>query len=175
MPSDKDPRQQKLAIGHLGAPRGVKGDLRVQSYSGETEHLKRLRYADLEGGGRSLRLKVLRCEGGPGSLSMAFEGYATPETARALTGMDIFVSREEAAPLRENEWYEVDLVGLALVGSDGKELARVKGVLSGGADPCLEAELPGGKVALVPFRKEFVGEVEVEAGRIVLLAPWILE
>jgi len=48
MPSDKDPRQQKLAIGHLGAPRGVRGDLRVQSYSGETEHLKRLRYADLE-------------------------------------------------------------------------------------------------------------------------------
>ncbi|MBL8968163.1 MAG: 16S rRNA processing protein RimM [Spirochaetaceae bacterium] len=165
----------KLAIARLGAPKGVRGDLRVQSYSGEVAHIKKLGYADLQGEGRSLRLKVLRCEGIPSDLTIAFEGYPSPETARILTGLDIVVPREAAAPLADNEWYVTDLVGIAIVGEDGKELGRVKGVLSGGPDPWLETLLPGGRVALVPFRKEFVGAVDIEAGTAVLVAPWILE
>lgn len=105
---------------------------------------------------------------------MAFEGYESPETARKLTGMDILVPREEAAPLGENEWYIADLVGLELV-AEGKRLGRVESVLEGGPEPWLEARLPGGGKAIVPFRKEFVGEVRLEAGEIELLAPWILE
>ncbi len=175
MPSDTAPKRDKLAVARLGAPRGVRGDLRVQSYSGEFEHLMRLRVVELRGEDRSLRLKVLRCERAGDGLTMAFEGYTTPESARALTGLDIVVDRGDAAPLAENEWYVADLVGLDLVDAGGRKLARVQGVLSGGPDPLLEALLPEGRVALVPFRKEFVGHVDVEGGRAELLAPWILE
>jgi 16S rRNA processing protein RimM len=175
MASEDTTKRDKLAIGRLCAPRGVRGDLRVQSYSGEFEHLERLRYAELRGEDRALRLKVLRCERSGGGLTMAFEGYASPEAARALTGLDIVVDRAEAAPLAENEWYVADLVGVALVDGEGRELARVKGVLSGGPDPLLESVLPDGRVALVPFRNEFVGKVDVAAGTAELLAPWILE
>lgn len=206
---EKKQDEPLMAIGRIGAPKGVRGDLKIHSYSGEYEHISKLKVAMLEGdapvgaprkpapGGlrmsaasrklvasslpraedgpkRRLQLKVLRAQEGDGGLSMAFEGYESPEEARKLTGMDILAPRSEAAPLRENEWYIADLIGLALV-FEGKKLATIESVLEGGPELWLEARLPGGGKAVVPFRKEFVGEVRLEAGEIEILAPWILE
>jgi len=194
----------RLAIGRLGSPHGVHGDLKVQSYSGEFAHFLDLAEVELEPalgevsaglqgaaasqgaavspgaasrggpGRRGLRLRVRRVEEGLGGLVMAFVGYDSPEAARALSGLEIVVSRDKAAPLGPNEWYVADLVGLKLV-NEGAALAQVVSVVEGGPDPWLEAELPEGRRALVPFRKEFVGAVDIPAGTIELLAPWLLE
>jgi 16S rRNA processing protein RimM len=174
-----------LAIGRLGAPKGLRGDLKVHSYSGEFDHFLDLKSVQLRGqdpatgAPRTLQLRVSRVERSGGGLSMAFAGYDSPEAARALTGMDILAERADCAPLAENEWYVADLVGLSLV-LEGKAVAKVRSVLEGGSDPWLEAVIPGaaggpGRTALVPFRKEFVGEVDLGAGTIELLAPWLLE
>jgi 16S rRNA processing protein RimM len=172
--------EEFLAIGRLGAPKGVRGDLKIQSYSGESAHFLKIKEAELRGAdpatgtARTLRLKVVRIEGEGSALTMAFEGYPSPETARVLTGMEIIVPRAQAAPLKANEWYICDLVGLSLV-VEGQTVATVRSVFEGAADPCLEAVLSGGRTALVPFRKEFIGKVDIEAGRIDLLAPWLLD
>lgn len=169
-----------VSIGRLGAPKGVKGDLKVQSYSGESAHFRVLKEIELRpsaaGGAKtpSLRLKVLRVGGEGPSLTMAFEGYPSPEAARALTGRDIVVPRAEAAPLGPDEWYIDDLVGLELV-SGGERLAKVASVLEGGAEPWLEAVLDGGRRAIVPFRGVYVGEVDIAAGTIELLVPELLD
>lgn len=188
-----------MAIGRLGAARGVDGDLKVQSYSGETAHFLRLRRVELErvspfGTATKLLLAVRRVEEGQGGLTMSFEGYLSPESAERLVGMEIIVDRRDAAPLSEGEWYVADLVGLELVSEDGGLVyGRVRAVLDGAADPMLEIELagppsvggspeagaavagPGPATALVPFRKEFVGEIDLARGKVVLVAPWVLE
>jgi 16S rRNA processing protein RimM len=196
-----------LAIGRLGAPKGVRGDLKVQSYSGETAHFRGLKEVDLRSAGtgeadpaagaKSMKLKVLRIDEGPGGLTMAFVGYSSPEAARVLTGLEIVAPRSAAAPLKPDEYYVIDLIGLALV-HEGRRMGIVRSVLEGGPDPWLEiakAEAPAPKAApiavggdkgglakrpvvvypLVPFRKEFVGEVDLEAGTIELLVPELLE
>ena len=187
-----------MAIGRIGAPKGVHGELKVNSYSGEYEHFLKLKEVLLEGEARvasakaalpspvaapepnsaspkrRMKLRVLRAQATDGGLVMTFEGYESPEAARKLTGMDIMAPRSQASPLRENEWYIADLIGLTLV-SEGRQLARVESVLDGGSEPWLEARLTGGGKAVVPFRKEFVGEVRLDKGEIELLAPWILE
>lgn len=175
-----------VAIGRLGAPKGVLGDLKVHSYSGESAHFRKLKIVELRAqaglataakpGPESsvLKLRVLRIEGEGASLTMAFEGYATPEAARALTGMDIVVPLSAAAPLGPGEWYIDDLVGLCLL-VEGAEVAKVKAVLDGGPDPWLEVQRNAAGVSLIPFRKEFVGRIDLEKGTIELLAPWLLE
>jgi 16S rRNA processing protein RimM len=183
--------RDSVSIGRLGAPKGVWGDLKVHSHSGESAHFRKLKQVELrgaeglaEGAPRAaapsvLKLKVLRVEGEGSSLTIAFEGYPSPETARALTGLEIIVPRAAAAPLRPNEWYVDDLVGLSLVTAPGTEgagakLAVVRSILEGGAEPWLEAILEGGRSAIIPFRKEFVGEVDLAAGTIELLVPELL-
>jgi len=179
----------RFAIGRIGAPRGIEGDLHVHSYSGETSHFLALREVDLErksahrSKATSLKLRVDRVEEGSGGLTIAFEGYATREMAERLVGMEIIVDRALGAPLAEREWYVVDLVGLVLVSEDGKtRFGRVRAVCEGAADPMLEVLLEadllssdGRQCALVPFREEFVGDIDLQKGTVVLTAPWVLE
>jgi 16S rRNA processing protein RimM len=178
-----------VSIGRLGAPKGVRGDLKIHSYSGESAHFRKLKEVELKGkdaasgAPRTLRARVLRVEGEGPSLTMAFEGYPSPETARVLTGMDIVVPRANASPLGPNEWYVDDLVGLALV-HGGSKLATVLSIIEGGPEPWLEVEVASpaspkgtakpGPRAIVPFRKEFVGQVDLSAGSIELLVPELL-
>lgn len=167
--------QDGFVLGKLGAPRGIKGDLRIQSYSGEYDHIFNQKTLELRGEGRLLRLKVLRFQENPDISTIAFEGYPTPETARALVGLEIYAPREGGAPLGENEWYVADLVGLSVSSKEGQEYGKIISVVEGGPDPWLETLLPGGRKVLIPFRKEFVGEVDLKAGRLELLAPWLLD
>lgn len=181
-----------MAVARVGAPRGLAGYVRLKSYSGEIEHLKRLKVVTLvrgsagapgqEGRGapgadalRSLRATIVEFEEGEWGLSAHFAGYDSPEKARELTGYDIMVPRSQASPLKANEWYLCDLVGLKVL-LDGQFIGEVAGVLEGGADPLLEILLyEGGTRAIVPFRSQFIGTIDTDAGSLDLLAGWLLE
>ncbi|MCE1206370.1 MAG: ribosome maturation factor RimM [Spirochaetia bacterium] len=176
-----NPEERTLAIARLGSPRGLRGYLKVHSFSGEYGHILKLKEAVLyppqsavQQSSAPRKLKVKGFEEGEWGISIAFAGYESPEKARELVGMAIVVPREQACPLRDNEWYIGDLVGMDLV-FQGSVKATVAGVLDGGPDPLLEARLlEDGRTVLVPFRNEFIGKVDTSAGSMELLVDWIL-
>jgi len=175
---NKAPESEILAVAKLGAPKGVDGSLKLHSYSGEYEHLKKLTTALLASADNHAQSKVMRIKSsrlGDWGMSMVFEGYESPEKAKALTGLEILLPRELASPLKSNEYYIHDLVGMKLL-LDTVIVGEVVGVLDGGADPLLEIKpAAGGANVLVPFRSEFIGTVDCEAKSIELLAGWLLE
>jgi len=164
----------------IGAPHGIHGHVKVKSLSGETEHLEGLRSVILRKDGVERQLKVLDVASRGPSLVMRFEGYDSPEAARALAGWELLVPRESAAPLEEDEWYIEDLRGLAVI-CQGERLGTVSDVVEGGGAQLVEVSLGGssiekaGEKRFVPFRKEFVGKVDLDGGTLELLVPWILE
>jgi 16S rRNA processing protein RimM len=170
--------QELLAVAKIGAPRGLNGFLKLHSYSGEYGHLRELKavlVAPEKTPNQAKMRKIKAVETGEWGMSAVFEGYDSPETAKVLTGLELFLPREAVSPLKSNEWYIHDLVGLKLV-LDGKTAGKIVGVLDGGADPLLEIQVyASGAHVLVPFRNEFVGTVDCEAGFMVLLAGWLLE
>lgn len=167
-----------VAVARLGAPRGLHGFLRLHSYSGEYDHIKTLKDIILASeskpdSGRKATIRAF--ETGDWGVSAAFEGYDSPERARELTGMNILVPRSRASPLKDNEWYISDLVGMQLVLGDSA-VGTIEGVLEGGPDPLLEVRLSdSGKTVLVPFRNEFIGTVDSTKKYMKLLAGWLLE
>lgn len=174
----KTVEDELLAVAKLGAPKGINGFLKLHSYSGEFGHLKKLKEVLLAPENRpdlGKNVRIKGTEGGSVSLSMAFEGYDSPEKARVLTGMELFLPRSSASPLKNNEWYIRDLIGLKLVFLN-ETVGVIDAVLDGGADPLLEVRLAdAGRKVLVPFRNEFVGAVDCESGFMELTAGWLLE
>ncbi|MEI6388344.1 MAG: hypothetical protein WCQ50_17120, partial [Spirochaetota bacterium] len=72
--------------------------------------------------------------------------------------------------------YIADLIGLELFDPAFTSCyGRVLAICEGGADPLLEIDRGFSGTVLVPFRREFIGEIDLQSGRLVLLAPWILE
>lgn len=121
-----------------------------------------------------LELRIADAEISGLGLALRFVGYENPEDAAVLSGMEIMVPASKGAPLGRGEWYVRDLVGLDLV-VEGRVTGTVVSVFEGAADPCLEVQLLTGDTSLVPFRKEFIGTIDLGSRRVELLAPWILE
>ena len=109
------------------------------------------------------------------TLHIRFTGVDSPEAARGLKGAEIIAPREQAAPLKEGEFYVEDLKGLEVRDPMGEILGRIINVVEGGGGDLAEVQLPGGEKRLVPFRKEFFGEPCLQKGCIELLELWILE
>ena len=172
------PSAELLAVAKLGAPRGLGGFLKVISYSGEYGHLiglKKILAASEATPAETKLLDIREVQSGEWGASFAFTGYDSPEAARVLTGMVIYLPRDEACPLKKSEYYIHDLIGLSVI-LDGSRVGEIAGVLSGGADPLLEVRVAGkSSMPLIPFRSSFVGDVDIEAGKLELLAGWLLE
>ncbi len=165
---------EELALGRLGSPHGVDGFIKMVSYSGETGHLLALADVTLRGKDRSQLAHVESVrEAGSGAL-LKFAGYDSPEAVRVLSGLEVWATRDKAASLEEEEYYYADLVGCDLA-DGGTVVAAIVGVCDAGGGDLLEARKPDGSVFYVPFRKEFVGTVDIGSRRVELLAPWLLD
>jgi len=110
-----------------------------------------------------------------GTLLIRFAGIDNPEKAALLKGAEIIAPRENAAPLKEGEYYVEDLKGIEVIDKEGKALGHIVAVMEGGGGNLAEIKLLSGGSRLAPFRNEFFGDVNLEEGKIVLLESWILE
>ncbi|MDR2803577.1 MAG: ribosome maturation factor RimM [Treponema sp.] len=169
---------EKFISAVILSPFALEGFVKVRSFSGETAHLLRLSSVILRNstGERVYKIEKIRTiEGSPGNILVKFKNIDTPEQAKPLSGSELLLSREEAAPLADGEFYIEDLKGIRVVGVDGAELGAVTDILEGGGGQLAEVRLLSGKLRLVPFRNEFFGEINIKKQEIALLSTWIIE
>ena len=172
---------EQFVAGIVGAPFALNGFVKVKPLSGEMEHLLKLKSVTLrhEEGVRLLNIEESTAAGS--SVLMRFSGYSSPEAVRTLHGAELLVSREEAAPLQDGEFYIEDIKGLAVCAIDenNAEISHVLGhitaIIEGGGGDLMEIRLNDGKTRLVPLRKEFISGIEPEKGQVTIQNLWILE
>jgi 16S rRNA processing protein RimM len=158
----------------VGAPFGIKGFVKVRSLSGEYEHLKKLKQVVLRTEKGEKVYEVEESVDLSGALAMKFKGIETPEAAKVLAGGELVVGREDAAPLNPGEFYVEDLRSMEAV-CRGEVVGLVTGVIEGGGGNLVEVRLPSGETRFVPFRNEFVGDINLKTNRLELLNTWILD
>jgi len=172
---------KQFVAGIVGAPFGLKGFVKVKSLSGETDHLLRLKSVTLRKDGRDRVMDIEESSQVPPAMVMRFAGFNSPEEARKLTGAELLVSREDAAPLRPGEFYVEDLKGLTVVSASGDRaetgevLGQIVSVIDAGGSDLAEIRLQDGETRLVPFREEFFSDVDLEKRQVVLKNAWVLE
>ena len=165
---------EEIAVGRIRTSWGVRGVVKVQSYSGEYDHFGRMKEIRLsrEGRDRVLKVEWFRREGD--LALMKLDGIDNPEDARLLANSDIWVPREQAAPLEEGEYYHADLCRCTLWYGD-ECIGKVRAVVPGGNGELLEIRGAGGRTILVPFNGDFIGEIDIADERIELKEHWIVE
>jgi len=170
---------EKFILAAVGAPFGLKGFVRVKSFSGETGHILPLKSVILRLKGKEIMYSVEESAGSddPGVLFMKFSGIDSPEKAKTLNGAEIIAERSMAAPLNPDEFYIEDLKNLAVISGTEKPemIGNITDILEGGGGDLAEIKLVSGEKKFVPFRKEFFGEINFEKGSVILLEKWILE
>lgn len=140
---------ERVNVGRVSGVYGVRGWVRVRSDCEPGEQL--LAYSpwqlDIGGDWQPYVPEAGRAHG-PG-LVAKLAGIDDREQARALVGADIAIARSQLPALGKDEYYWNDLVGLAVVTRDGRELGRVTGLMETGANDVLV--VGGERERLVPF------------------------
>jgi len=153
-------------LGRIGAPFGVQGWVRVQSYTDPPEGIAGYGNWELARNGSLGRWAVRDWKRAGRQVAVRLEGVDSREQARALTGAEVRVERSELPPTAPGEYYWHDLVGLEAYAQSGAPLGRVSGILELPAHPVLVLE--GDRERLVPLVPERLVSVELEAGRLTL-------
>lgn len=155
--------ETRLAVGHIAGAHGLKGEIRLISYTQEPEAIAH--YVPLQDEAGARRFKILSLRPGKDALIVRLEGIADRDAAEALKGTRLYIDRAQLAPPREDEWYHADLIGLVAVSAQGAALGQVVAVQNYGAGDLLELRpATGGDTVLVPFTEAIVPEVDVEGG-----------
>jgi 16S rRNA processing protein RimM len=158
MPAPKNPIQMAT----IGAAHGIKGELRVKTFTGDPLALGS--YGSLyDRAGRVFEVLSVRPQGNV--VVVRFKGVDDRSAAEALNGTDLFVDRSALpADLADDEYYHADLVGLAVHDEGGNTIGRVSAVQNFGGGDILDITLSSGKEALVPFTAAAVPQVALSAG-----------
>ena len=189
----------QLVVGFIRGPHGYSGECKVESASGEYEHLLKLKEVTLKYGDMQKETKVESVSLGNAVAYFKFEGINSDSDVKKYSRWQILVPRKYCKPLKKDEWYIEDLRNCSLVfEGDGPAtldapavVGTITDVLEGGGGYLLEVSLSesctcisdelkknadgSARVVLVPFNKEHVGKVDVQHGTVQLMHLWILE
>jgi 16S rRNA processing protein RimM len=163
-----------LATGRVQRPHGVKGYLRVESFSGETKHILKLKGVVLEHQGNSEHFAIESSKKNGKNVLLKLEGIESPEAAKRFSNWTVWVTRKKAAARRRNEFYTADLPGCAVLYGN-ESVGRVEAVCDTSLETFLEIRTDDGEKHLLPFTKRHFGKINLKKRRVVLRENWLLE
>ena len=129
-----------VILGHLGAPWGIKGWIKVDSFTDPPAAI--LNYpvwqvARADGGWEPVRVVAGRQQGTGRLVVAGLEGVASPEDARRFVGRDVAVPRTELPEPKAGEYYWEDLLGCRVATLEGVELGGISHFLEYPAGPVM--------------------------------------
>lgn len=148
---------------------GLKGEVKVKTFTETPEVLaryKRLHAKD----GRVFTIAQLR----PGKVDEAVATFAEVvdrNTAESLKGLELFVARDALPTPDENEFYHADLIGLTAMDEADRVIGTVRAIHNYGAGDVIEIARGDGDTVMLPFARDFVPEIDLKAGRVVIAEP----
>jgi 16S rRNA processing protein RimM len=158
-------------MGVVGAPHGVRGAVRIKSFTDEPAAIAGYGALEDESGERHFTLHIIGAAKGDGMVIANLAGVADRDRAEALRGLRLYLPRAALPATAEDEFYHADLVGLVAELEDGAKLGKVIAVHDFGAGDMLEIAPDKGQPVLVPFTRAAVPVVDLPGGRVVVDPP----
>ena len=157
-----------VVLGRITGSFGLRGELKVQSYTQPREGIYGYRPWTLKQGGTVTERAVATGRRHGQGVVVALEGIADRDAAAAFIGAEILVRRDQLPAPAAGETYWTDLEGLRVEALDGTVLGKVDHLFTTGANDVLVVQ--GDRERLIPYLPEVVHAVDLDAG--VLRVDW---
>jgi 16S rRNA processing protein RimM len=158
-----------IEVGRVAGAFGVRGEIKVTSFSDDPRALLRYR-AFLRADG-SPALTLVSGRPAKGGLVARAQGVETRDQAEALRGLRLHIAREALPPPEEDEFYLIDLIGLEARDPSGAVVGRIRAVENFGAGDLLEIAPADGPSWWLPFTREAAPEVRIADGFVTIVRP----
>jgi 16S rRNA processing protein RimM len=159
-----------IQVGRVAGAFGIRGEVRITTFTAEP--LALVDYKTLLRENGSPALTIVGGRVAKGGVVVRTKEIETREQAEAARGLKLYIPRAVLPePDDEDEFYIADLIGMDVVSLEGELLGKVRSVRDFGAGDLLEVAPPAGESWWLPFTREAVPEVQMDAGRVVAVRP----
>ena len=170
---------EELALGVLGRPHGVRGELVFHPHNPHGVRLEQLGFpfaAALGGDPRAgsaasvarTAIRVISARAFQDGSLVRLDGVIDRDAAAGFTNRELLVPRAVLPPLAPGEFYVADLIGCAVVDVGGRDRGVVVGAYWNGHQDIITVQASDGVELLLPAVPDFLREVDLTARRLVV-------
>ncbi len=168
------PSADRICIARIGAPHGVRGEMKLWSFTQDPADVATYGPLHTEDGKRQFDIETMRAA--KDHFVVRLKGVADRDAAEKLRNIELFIDRALLPPAEDGAYYHADLIGLSAVTPDGVAIGTVSAMLNFGAGDLVEIKSnAGGEPMLLPFTAATVPEIDIAGGKMVVVLPAVTE
>jgi len=153
-----------ILIGKVAATHGIKGQLRITTYSGHFDSLLAVDAVILkEPSGRMSTLTVSSAVVHGRKMLLAFAGLPDINKVLHLVGSELYLRLDQLPETEEGEYYWRDLIGLKVVTVDGELLGVLQSIIETGSNDVYVVK-SAARELLIPALEDIVTAIDLSAG-----------
>lgn len=159
-----------VLVGHVTGAYGIKGWVRIKPYSADADAMLHAKTWWLDKP-ELHDVEAMQAKIHGEDVVAQLMGVADRNAAESLKGAVVQIRRSHFPPLSNDEYYWVDLIGLAVENLQGEHLGSAVDLMDNGAHPILRVAAPvqgedKQKEWLIPFVDQFVKTIDQQAKKI---------
>jgi 16S rRNA processing protein RimM len=163
-----------ICIGKTSGCSGIKGLLKITPFTDFPERFLELKRVYLFDEKKSLfvlnhndsfEFKIEKCDVIPSQITLKLEGINSKEEAGEFVNLEILVPEGERVKLPEGKYFHYEIIGFEVFNND-ELLGRLQKIENFGSDDLMNVKTNEGKEILIPYRNEFVKNIDVTKKRI---------
>lgn len=109
-----------------------------------------------------LKVKINSVRQHKGFILLTFDGFTNINQVEQFKGQQLMVSEEDIHPLDDGQYYYHEIIGLTVITDDGRELGKIKEILSPGANDVWVVKRPKQSDLLLPVIDDVVKKVDLD-------------
>ena len=161
----------RICVAQIGAPHGVRGEVRLRSFT--QDPLAFVEYGPLESEDGKRRFEIEAMRPAKDHFVARIAGVSDRDAAERLRNLDLYIPRARLPKIDEQDtYYHADLIGLDVITPEGVQIGTVHALHNFGAGDIIEIMPVGsGEPLMLPFNDATVPSVDLKAKQIVLVQP----
>lgn len=160
--------QDILRVGAVTTTHGIAGEVKVFPTTDDPKRFKKLKSVLLDTGHGMQELEIVQVKFFKNLVILKFKDYNKIEDVMAFKGKDLYVTRDKAVKLGENENFIADLIGMKVYEEDGNLLGTLTDVLQTGANDVYAVEMTDGREVLIPAIRQCILDVNVDEAKMIV-------
>lgn len=160
-------KQEYLLLGEIVRPQGIRGEVKVRHYTDDPERFYDLETVFLKRGESYEKMTVTDARVQGDDVYLKLEGVEDRNEAEKLRNIQLWVDRDNAVELGEDEVFIADILGARAFDTKGNQLGILKDVLTPSGVDVFVLKTPKGTL-MFPALKEVLLVMDAEEGKLVL-------
>ena len=154
--------EDTLRVGVISSTHGVRGEVKVYPTTDDVNRFKKLKTVILDTGREQMTLSIESVKFFKNMVILKFDGVDTMNEVEGWRQKDLLITRDQAVPLQEDEFFITDLIGLTVVTDEGDTLGTLTDVMETGANDVYCVKTPEGKELLLPAIHDCILDVDLD-------------